>query len=311
MTFAPEVKAQMTSINASKIIVKPEYPKAYEQVTISIEDYSIDLNTQTMSWAVNGAQKQSGIGLKTYTFSVGALGTSYKVSVSAGSKSYNVTVRPTEVDVIWEAADSYVPPFYEGKALFPNQGMIIVSAIPHIFTSEGTRLDPKNLVYKWKKAGGAVPDQSGYGKDSIVITGAFLGKPTTYSVEISSMDGAYKAFGTAYVEETRPVVTLYENDPLYGVEYERAFNDKTIALEGDEMELTAVPYFFSTNASFNPLSFIWSMNNGKITNNTAKSITLRREGANGFSTINVMAKHATNVIQMSRGKTTIDTTGNN
>lgn len=305
MSFASLTHAQMVTFDSSKIKVAPEFPKAYEQVVVTLEDFSNDLNTQTVSWSVNGVQKQSGIGLTSYIFTTGALGTVSNITISTGGKIHRGSVRPSEVDMIWEATDSYTPAFYEGKALFPNQGTIVVSAIPHLYSGEGTRLDPKKLVYTWKRAGSALPSQSGYGKDNVRGAGVLIGRPTVFEVEVSSVDGTYKGKGSVLVEETRPSVMLYENDPLYGVELEKALNSQQVSLSGDELSVIAVPFFFSNAKT--AANYSWSMNGGSILGNTSNTVVLRNEGVSGISNISVNVKHASNFMQGDQATMRVET----
>lgn len=298
------------SVNASKITVTPKYPKANEQVTVTIEDYLIQLNTTNITWSVNNAVQQSGVGLKSFTFTVGDLGSVSRVTASTNVKNYSVTIRPSEVDMIWEALDSHVPPFYEGKALFPNQGRLKIAAIPHFFTENGTPIDPNTLVYKWKKGGGAVQNQSGYGKNSITVTGSLIARPTTYEVEISSSDEIYKGYGSIMIDETVPFVQLYEDDPLYGIEYGKSLNDSTVFLANGEIHIQAVPFFFSMDSA-NALTYTWSMNGNVVLNDNKDNVVFRGEGTDGISSVSVQTRHSSKIMQGGNARTSINTTVNN
>jgi len=41
-----------------------------------------------------------------------------------------IVIEPAQLDILWESTDSYVPPFYEGKALPSIESTIKVVALP-------------------------------------------------------------------------------------------------------------------------------------------------------------------------------------
>jgi hypothetical protein len=58
----------------------------------------------------------------------------------------------------------------------------------------------------------------------------------------------------------QPLVLMYKNDPLYGVQYEKAITD-TFSLTGSELDITAIPYYFSINSIYsNSIVYDWKIN---------------------------------------------------
>ena len=139
--------------NFVELQVFPNFPKANENIFFEVASYSTDLNQATIVWLKDGKQVASGVGLKNFSAKTGQLGTKIKMDVliqTSNNKEVfkTVTIIPAEVDLIWEA-NSYTPPFYKGKALFPNEGKITVVAFPHILNDGGQRISDDKIIYKY------------------------------------------------------------------------------------------------------------------------------------------------------------------
>lgn len=301
--FVPHFAAAQTEfINASsgeslRVSVSPQYPKAFETVNVSVEDFSRNLDNLTISWALNGKTQQKGVGLKTFSFTTGALGTVSNLTITIGGSARTVAIRPTGVDLLWQAA-SYVPPFYKGKALHSNQDPLIVVAEPFFLTSTGKRLDPSTLTYKWSQNGKVSQEASGYGRRTFTVRPSVLSKSIDVSVEVTSSTGDYKSTARTSVDEVSPEVLVYENNPLFGIQSQVALNNKTFIL-GAKPETTflAVPFFFSVGDSGKNISYNWSQN-GTDLNKTTSSIIFRApaEGG-GESAVGVRVKSALSIMQ--------------
>lgn len=284
--------------NAIKIQVTPTSPKPYETVTVSIEDYSQDLNKIEMKWSVNGEVVSSGPGLKRIQTKTGAIGTAQKIDINIGGDIKTVTVRPTATDLLWQA-DTYTPPFYKGKALHSSQDPIMVHAEPFIVNTSGTRLDPNKLVYKWKLNGNVNATASGTGKKTFKVVPSILPKPAEISVEITSTDNVYRSEASIVVPTSNPEIVLYENHPLYGIRTARALNGKDFALTSSEANIVAEPFFFSRNQKdFDLLTYSWSLNNSSV-NQEGNEIVVRKptgEGS-GKSQISLTIKNLERILQ--------------
>lgn len=302
--------AQTEFINASsgealRVSISPQYPKAFETVSVSVEDFSRDLNNLTISWALNGKVQQKGVGLKTFSFATGALGTVSNLTITIGGTARTVAIRPTGIDLLWQAA-SYVPPFYKGKALHSNQDPLVVVAEPFFLTSSGKRLDPSTLTYKWSQNGKVVQEASGYGRRSFSVRPSVLSKSIDVSVEVTSSTGDYKSTAQTSIDEVSPEVIVYENNPLFGVQSQVALNNKTFSL-GTKPETTflAVPFFFSVGTSPKNISYSWSQNNTAL-DKTTDSIVFRApaEGG-GESVVGVQVKSALSMMQGSNASVSV------
>src|SRR5262245_8092090 len=87
------------------VTVEPEYPKPLDTVTILLESSAIDLSRSQITWSVQGAQTQSGIGIT--KIEVTAPGGGNKLSVTAAIRSFDsksvtkqITIAPGSVDLV-------------------------------------------------------------------------------------------------------------------------------------------------------------------------------------------------------------------
>jgi hypothetical protein len=206
----------------------------------------------------------------------------------------SIAINPSSVDLVWES-QGYTPPFYKGKALFSYQNDVVIIAMPHI-VSGGKEISPKNLIYKWSKNGTVDEDQSGYGKDTFTVKGSILSRAFNVSVEVSSSDTT--AVGNAIVGPTDPLVVFYEKSPLYGIEFQEALQG-TVAMQGQEMSVTAIPYFFGS-LDTKALSYDWKINGAEIDRDLSQSTRTFRyaAGTKGTSNISVSIQHDSKVLQL-------------
>ncbi len=86
------------------------------------------------------------------------------------SVTKDIPITPEDLDIIWQA-NSYVPPFYEGKALFPPVGTVSFVAMPGFIDSNGNPVNPKKLIYTWSQDTTVLGDKSGYGKNVLTVQG--------------------------------------------------------------------------------------------------------------------------------------------
>lgn len=283
---------------AMKINVWPKFPGPHQKVVMSIEDFSRDINSLQISWTLNGKVVTQGIGAKTFDFTTGALGSISRITINAGGISRTVTIAPGAIDLLWQA-NSYVPPFYKGKALHSNRGQITVSAEPFFVGSNGARIDPAKLIYTWKKNGEVAQSSSGYGKRSFTFVSSVLAKPTDVEVEVYSTDGIYKANAVISIEETRPEIIIYENNPRLGLMNQKALNGGSFEIKGgDETTFAAVPMFFSVTSRNSPgLLYSWSQNNSSLGQKASSVVFRAPSGTEGSSSIGTGVKHASNFMQ--------------
>jgi hypothetical protein len=288
--------AQTTTPDAGglQMTMSPENPEPLQMVKINLVSYSYDLDRSKITWSVNGVVKKTEMGLKEYNAQAGKNGqkTTIKVTVetpSDGLKEMEVFFIPSVVDLIYESL-SYTPPFYKGRALNPNQGVVLVTAIPELIRTNGEKVPAQNIIYSWKKDGSVEQDASGIGKNTFVYTGSIPIRNVVIEVVASSLDGDIYASKRIEIINDAPKIIFYENSPVYGIMMNKAIKN-TVNMLVEEFSVIAVPYFFSVGYSTSPdLNYVWSMNNQTVGNQEPKnSFTTRIEKA-GSGTANIGLK---------------------
>ena len=271
----------------------PAFPKANEDVLVRIENFSYDLNSSEIIWALDGVIKEKSVGKKNFSFKTGKIGSVSLVKILVKTKDgknmeKSLVIRPAGVDMFWQA-NSYTPPLYKGKALYSYQSQITVIAIPNIVNSAGAKINPSSLIYKWTKDSKVLGEVSGYGKNYFSFTKSMLSSSPEIEVEVMSSDKKIKASGNIVLDPTEPKVLMYENNPLYGIIYEKAVVDDFV-MEGNEITLLAVPYFFGTGeTNAQKIKYDWSMNGQNINNKQSdRQATFRNtNGSRGSARISV------------------------
>ncbi len=283
----------------------PANPGPNTKVYASLESYSVDLNSSTIVWSINGKVVKDSTGGKDLSFTTGNTGTVTQVTIkttdSLGQtivKNFNIL--PSSVDIIWQS-DSSVPPFYKGKAMFSHQNNISFIAVPHI-TYSGKEISASNLVYTWKRNGSVVEDASGYGKNVYSFTGSLISRPLDIEVEVYSPNTNSTASGNTKVSPIDPLVIFYKKSPLYGIELQRNIYSSEQMLE-PEITVVAVPLFFGVK-QYNDRSLVykWSIN-GKLTgDDTSQNTQVFRpaEGVSGSSQISISIENTKKILQLAK-----------
>lgn len=280
--------------------ISPRSPGPFQNVTISVEDYSADLNKTDISWSINGKLEKKGVGIKQFSFRTGALGSVNTVTINMGGEVKEVTIRPAKVDLIWQA-DTFTPPFYLGKALHSNQDPITVIAEPFFLDSKGIRINPDTLIYRWKRDDKVNGAASGYGKRTFKIVPSVLLKPSTVEVEVTSADGMYSSASSVIIPDSPTEVLAYEDHPLYGIRFQNALNGKEFEISNQEADIMAFPFFFSNQQNdTNELVYNWRLNNNPI-NQKGNEVTFRKPDGigSGRSAVSVDIKNVTRFMQTS------------
>lgn len=286
--------------NALRITAIPKFPGPFEPVMIDVEDFSRDLNKVDISWSVNGKIEQRGVGLKRFRLNTGALGTVMNVFINMGGDVQSLAIRPATTDILWQA-DTYTPPFYKGKALHSNQDPITVVAEPFFINSQGVRLDPETLIYRWKQNGKLNDLASGYGKKTFKIIPSVLLKPIDVEVDISSVDGVFRSISSVNIPNSKTEVLLYENHPLYGIIFEKSLNAGEFPITNHEVRIIGTPFFFSEEQKkLGQLVYDWKLNNASV-NQQGNEVIFRKPegGGDGRSFVSLGIKNLERFAQSS------------
>ncbi len=277
------------------VSVSPESVAPGDLVTIKLESFSTDLNRAEIIWRVDGVILLEGIGQKEYSVTAKDLGDQTKVEITVNTTNgipvlKTVFINPQSIDLLWEAIDSYTPPFYKGKAL-PSRGALIkTSVVPFLKGSRGTLSNPNSLVYNWEQNYKPYPSVSGYGKSFYVFRNTFLQKEELLKVKASTVDGTLTASNSVNISFFNPEILFYEKRPAVGVMFNESKNSG-LTLTESEISLLAVPYFSSTKTKVGvldgTLGLSWEINDSPVSSDKPDVLTVRKpEGESGYSIIN-------------------------
>ncbi|MBY0376504.1 hypothetical protein K2P96_00840 [Patescibacteria group bacterium] len=287
LSLSPYVFA--VSPSSISMSVVPPSPEPNEGVTVTVSSFAANLDTVNITWLVNGKNVLSGIGKKTLSSTAPKAGGKTtiiaKIALPDGEIDKTVTISPSVMVLLWQATNSYVSPFYKGKALLPSESEVKIVALPEIKTG-GVMVNPKNMTYTWQKDYSNVGDAGGYGKNSFAFTNDYLDDTNNVSVVASTLDQNYSASGNINVTASQPQISFYKKDPSLGTDWQNAIPSTHNIVGGETLQ--AVPYFITPKTIQLPeLNFSWFINDiaVKITNSYQKDLMPLKipDGASGTS----------------------------
>jgi hypothetical protein len=269
-----------TSIDGIQITINPTNPTPGGNVDITLQDYLSDISSAYITWVIDGKKVTEGVGKNDISMTAPALGKNSNVTIIIHTEESmdiqkSVVIKSGSVDLVWES-QGYAPPLYQGKQSFAYENTVKIIAMPHLANSSGVETDPSTLVYNWKQDSSVLQDQSGYGKQSITITGNVIPRPTTINVDVSTRDGSETASGVITLSAGSPSIVFYKDDPLYGVLYNIALSSQAV-FSNQEITLLAAPFSFTLpSLTKNNLQYSWTINGtAQSSLSTNRSATLR------------------------------------
>ncbi len=164
------------------------------------------------------------------------------MATSEGTIDTKVVIRPSVMVILWQADDSYVPPFYRGKALPAPDTSIKIVAMPEIKTGS-TYLNPKNMTYSWRKDFTNDEGASGYGKNFFSYVSDYLDPSNYIEVNAVTIDQKYSSTSNVTVGTFQPKLLFYRNDENLGTMFENALMDGYKIINKEI--IFAAPYFIS------------------------------------------------------------------
>lgn len=279
------------SANDVTLEFNPENPGAFQDVTVRTNSDYIDLNRYNTTWFVDGKKVAEGIGQRTATFRTRGYGqkTNIIILIQLPDTLIKKTLsfEPQDMTVLWEAADAYVPPFYEGKKLLPREGIIKAVAIPNFKNGDGSSFKSPTGVYRWLRNGNVVSEATGYAKDSYSFKNNKIRASEQITVTASDTDGQHEATQSVTVATYRPKILFYEKNNKTGII--NPFAKSTLNLIGNAATIIAEPFFFSTTTGNpNTLTYSWSMNKSPISLSditNQQTLTLQNPGGSGNASL--------------------------
>ena len=297
--------------------ISPPYPSPNAAVHMEARSNSVDLDTLDVSWYKDGEKIGGGAGIKEIDVVAGALGSEVAIEVVAREDGFAVAsaqarIVPTEVDLLFES-DSYVPPFYKGRAM-PSAGTLLrLEAIPRFKRADGSFVAANDIIFTWKRGVSVISSASGRGKATAVLESPGLFGADLISVEARTPDGKFYGVAGTRIAATEPRLLLYKDHPLFGVMYQQALAVQSFVPE-TEMSFAAVPYFAeATEANDARLIYAWRINGNEVANDPVRpsEITINAERSSGNALIELALSHATNFFMSSFGRWGVTLAGGN
>lgn len=300
ISFAQNVNLGSTLSNELNVEVVPSYPGSHETVSVSLTLYTDDLSSADITWYKDGKNALSGKGATRYSFKNGTAGVETKIEIrvdllSGASFSKSFTLTPANVDLVWEA-NSYVPPFYKGKALHARQGSLKVVAMPE-FVKNGVRVPPANLVYKWSNGVEVYESRSGYGKNTLLLNGSVLGREDEIEVLVTDPGSGLVAENFLTISPSDPEIIFYEDNPYYGHNFDLGIRN-SFDLKEEEVELIVAPYFFTKENAVN-FKYSWRLNGRAVSEleGSRSAIFKKPEGKSGQSNLSLNIENLNRILQ--------------
>lgn len=282
----------------------PEVPGPKQNVKINLSSYATNINKAAITWTINGTKSLAGIGKTSFSFTTGDIGSKTVIGIAIiveeGTRvDKQITIQPSQVDLLWEAPESYVPPFYKGKALAVQESRVKVVAMP--LEKDGS-IVPGNKVYNWKKNFVVDQNNSGYGKNAFLVKNSYLDNSDTVSVSTSSQSGSGTT-GNLTIQYVKPQIMVYEKSPAYGLRLNKLLNSG-FSLKGGEISISAEPFYFSKNSSGvlgKNMEYSWIINNTRVTPPTKPNeLTVRGSTQPGTANIALTITNINTLFQEAR-----------
>lgn len=277
----------------------PENPEPYEKVVINLYSYATDLDKAVISWLRNNESISSGIGKKSISVVSPGPNSSIILDITiipAGQSSAirkNIVIGPSDMNILWEAVDGYVPPFYKGKALPSRGGSIKVVSIPNTasITSNIGEMD-----YTWKNNGVTVENTSGYNKNSYLFKNSLFSTEDQIEVSVSSVSNNYNSTRRITVPAYNPSLIFYKKSPTDGILYNRGITTD-FSLEEDQATFVASPYNLATGNNDNLFDYTWYVNGEMVSTPKKNEISIRPTSRDGYVEIGLTIENLQELFQ--------------
>jgi len=292
------------SLNDLSVGLSPEIPQANQEVTLKLKTYLLNLSSADINWSIDGKSAQHGIGIDSFVFTTKGVGMPTTIDVSVLPVGgyvikKSLTITPSSMDILWEATDSAVPPFYKGKALPTTEATIKYVAIPNMKTSSGTFVNPKDVMYNWSNNYELDSKSSGYGKDAYVFKMPFTDQKETVSVVGQMRGGGLSAQNEIQTSIYNPLVVWYLSSPLYGPQFDKAINSGYTVTSND-ISVFAQPFFVSPkNILAKNLSYSWELNSQTLDAQTVPNVLIlhRNDDNKGDAVVDLTINNSDKYLQ--------------
>lgn len=277
------------------ITLDPPSPEPYSKVTLTLVSYDINVDTSMVVWKVAGKEAKRGLGEKTLSLSTGAVGATIPVSAIVSDANGNVinasiNVDPESVSLVWEAPESYVPPFYEGKALPSDGAAVRIIAVPNM------AVPASSLAYTWFVEDVAITSASGAGKQTLITNLDTLTDATNIRVVVRSPQGGV-AEKTLSISPHAVMPMIYSYDELLGTNFSSSFK-RRLELAHDII-LSLEPFYLSAkNGLESTAQYAWYIDNLPVTPQEKTLLALRpKADAYGVRNLSIILQNTRRRLQ--------------
>jgi len=223
-------------------------------------------------------------------------------------KEVSGEISPSGVDLVVEPM-SYTLPFYKGKPLFINEGTIKIVAIPDIII-DGIKMASSDLNFKWKRGEIMLASNSGKGKNSIIINGSIPIRDINIELQILDSSGNVLAEKSKIISVDKPKILFYEDNPLYGILYNKAITGNYFLGTKEELNIIAKPFSFNFMSDTpEESSYTWYTNGNYVApNGKINELILRQTTTNlkGTASVSLDVKNNNIVTQSASGAFNVD-----
>lgn len=239
----------------------PSNPSPLQKVQLSLSGGDLNLDSANITWSTNNRTIDGGIGKKSIEITAPESGVQgiviANVQTNNGSNiSTSISLTPGSIDLLWESIDSYVPPFYKGKALPATNSNIKITAIP-------TNGIPNSLNYTWTKDTTVLGSLSGPNKNTIIVKNSEFSN--TENIGVVGSTNSFNGSASISIPMNPTSVVLYRKIDGF-IDYANAYIE-SFSTNNPGVIFKVEPFFFSlNNKTINEL--VYSIKNGEndITN---------------------------------------------
>lgn len=285
--LAPQfiIHAQISSNivgDSIKIDIDPQYPNPSQNVTATLDDYSINSNGSSIAWFVDGKNIVNTSNSRAITFTAPKVGQSMEIAVKlVGNSGQSIeakqVINPVYLDLIIEP-QTYTPVFYQGRALPVNGSLINLNAL--ISTNNGI-VDQSKYTYNWtlnnKSIYGGPRKGNSWAQISIPYS-----KNANVAVTVQDSTGVTIAKKIVVIPITTVDLQFYEINTLYGLSKKIVSSPLTII--GNSTSIRAVPYNLDVRAVNENLFSQWSVGGRQVSNENEDPFEINLKRGDGSRT---------------------------
>lgn len=220
-----------------------------DTVVFTATSPSPDFKKRDFFWMMNGVVVESGFGKDSVSLTIPGNESFLQVETtdSLGLKQSNIfSIYQKGLSLYYEALDSYVPAWYEGKPLVTRGGSVRVYAVPNIFTKD-KKINNSDLYFEWESDNKINVEASGYGKNYYEhFIRDTSRSEVEISVSVSQKNSNQRTSKTINIPVRNTELLVYVKDLEEGLS--RALTKNTTLITKN-FSLVAEPFYYANSGS--------------------------------------------------------------